>query len=248
MLNRILFTCLVAGILAGVVASAMQHFTTTPLIWEAEVYEQSAASQMQDGSNKDEAMQGGTFRSGSHAHTSDGAKKDEWRPSDGLERTFYSSISTIVTAFGFALMLLSAMILSRATINARTGLAWASAAFVALGFAPALGLSPELPGSAAADLGARQIWWFGTAIATAAGIWLCLRVSSPLAIISGIVLIVLPHIIGAPHPSELTSKVPSELAGHFASTSLAVQAVIWLSIGTIAGYIWQHTGQQETAL
>jgi cobalt transporter subunit CbtA len=108
-------------------------------------------------------------------------------------------------------------------------------------------LNPELPGSAAADLGARQIWWFGTAVATAAGIWLCLRVSSLLAIISGIALIVLPHIIGAPHPSELTSKVPSELAGHFASASLVVQAVIWASIGTVAGYIWQRTGQQAPA-
>jgi cobalt transporter subunit CbtA len=247
MLNRILFTCLVAGILAGLAASAMQHFTTTPLILEAEVYEQSAESQMHDGSNKDETTQGWMFRSGNHAHTSDGAEKDEWVPSDGLERTFYSFISTIVTAFGFALMLLSTMILSRAAINAHTGLAWAVAAFVAIGLAPALGLNPELPGSAAADLGARQIWWFGTAVATAAGIWLCLRVSSLLAIISGIALIVLPHIIGAPHPSELTSKVPSELAGHFASASLAVQAVIWASIGTVAGYIWQRTGQQAPA-
>jgi cobalt transporter subunit CbtA len=244
MLNRILFACLVAGILAGLAASVTQHFTTTPLILEAEVYEQDVANQTRDSSNKDGAEQALLIPASSHAHASDSAEQEEWVPGDGLERTFYSSISTIVTAFGFALMLLSAMILGRAVINVRTGLAWAAAAFVAVGLAPGLGLNPELPGSAAADLGARQIWWIGTAMATAAGIWLCLRVSSALAIASGIVLIVLPHIIGAPQPQELASKVPSELAGHFASASLAVQAVIWAIVGTIAGYVWQRTGQR----
>lgn len=247
MLNRILSACLVAGILAGLAASAMQHFTTAPLILAAEVYEKSGESQARHSSNKDGAVQAQLMLASSHAHAPDGAEKDEWAPNDGLERTFYSSISTIVTAFGFALMLLSVMILSGAAINARTGLAWAAAAFVAIGLAPGLGLSPELPGAAAADLGARQIWWFGTAIATAAGLWLCLRISSPWVIASGIALIVLPHLIGAPHPHELASKVPSELAGHFASASLVVQAAIWAMVGAIAGHIWQRTGQRAPA-
>lgn len=247
MLNRILFACLVAGVLAGLTASVMQYFMTAPLILEAEVYEQDVASQTRDSSNKDGAVQTLLIPAGSHVHASDGAEQEEWAPGDGLERTFYSSISTIVTAFGFALMLLSAMILSKVAISARSGLAWAAAAFIAVGLAPGLGLSPELPGSAAAELGARQIWWIGTAVATAGGIWLCLHVSSASAIASGIALIVLPHIIGAPHPHELTSMVPSELAGHFVSTSLAVQAVIWAIVGTIAGYVWQRTGQPASA-
>ena len=35
--------------------------------------------------------------------------------------------------------------------------------------------------------------------------------------IGGVVLIALPHIVGAPHPHEFVSTAPAELAGHFAA-------------------------------
>jgi cobalt transporter subunit CbtA len=246
MLNRILAACLAAGILAGLTAAALQHFTTTRLILAAEIYEKSGEAKSHHSANS------GDFRFGQArlflAHNETAIVEDaEWAPGDGLERTFYSSVATIATAFGFALMLVSAMILSGAAITARAGLAWAAAAFVATGLAPSLGLSPELPGVAAADLAARQLWWAGTAAATVAALWLTLRVSSPWAIGAGLVLILLPHIIGAPHPHELTSKVPAELAGHFASASLVVHAVIWAMVGAIAGYVWQRTERQALA-
>ncbi|MEI2612914.1 MAG: CbtA family protein [Candidatus Promineifilaceae bacterium] len=47
----------------------------------------------------------------------------------------------------------------------------ASPASLAFQLAPAFGLPPELPGMAAADLGARQVWWCGTALATGVGIF-----------------------------------------------------------------------------
>ncbi len=163
-----------------------------------------------------------------------------WAPTDGWERAAFTTLATVGTSFGLGLILLGAMILADARIDARHGLMWGAAAFAATGLAPALGLSPELPGAAAADLIARQLWWFGTALATSAGLFLTLRVSTLPAIAGGAVLIVLPHVIGAPHPEAFTNAAPSELAGHFAAASLVVHAVAWTLTGVVAGFVWHR--------
>jgi cobalt transporter subunit CbtA len=240
MLNRILWAALVAGIVAGLATSVLQHFTTTPLILAAERYEGGGAAAA---SGFGAARLTLVHDHGDHAAGEGGP----WAPADGLERTLYTSIATLGSTFGFALILLSAMILANARITARTGLLWGLAGFVAAGLAPALGLSPELPGSAAAELGSRQLWWIGTAVATAAGLWLALRVSTPLAIGAGIALLILPHLIGAPHPEGFISDVPSELAGEFAVASLVVLAVSWTLAGSVAGFVWAR-GEEKRAV
>lgn len=240
MLNRILAACLSAGILAGLATAILQEFTTTPLIIKAEVYEEPEAPALDQSSFHLNDQHGARLIYVDAGHGAGEGEAEEWAPSDGIERTLFTSVSTITAGFGFALMLVSAMILAGARITARSGLAWAAAAFVATGLAPALGLSPELPGSAAAELVARQIWWVSTAAATAVGLFLALRISTPVTIAAGIALICIPHIIGAPHPHEFTSNVPSELSGHFASASLVVHAVMWALVGVVAGYVWQR--------
>ncbi len=250
MLHRILFAALAAGIIAGLATSVLQHFTTTPLILQAELYESGEAAAVHSGlapSGSEGSSFGGARLILAHAgedHADDGAV---WAPADGMERTLYTSVVTIGTAFGFALILLSAMVLSDVRITARSGLMWGAAGFAAAGLAPALGLSPELPGSAAAVLEDRQIWWIATALATAAGLWLALRVSKPWAIAGGIVLIVLPHAVGAPHPEGFISDVPAELSGHFAAASLVVLAVVWALSGTVAAYVWERGEQKRAA-
>ena len=206
MLHRILFAALAAGIVAGLATSALQHFTTTPLILQAELYENGEATgAVHSGlapSGSDGTPFGGARLILAHAgedHAEDGAV---WAPADGLERTLSTSVVTMGTAFGFALILLSV--------------------------------------SAAAVLEDRQIWWIATALATAAGLWLALRVSKPWAIAAGIVLMILPHVVGAPHPEGFISDVPAELSGHFAAASLVVLAVIWALSGTVAAYVWQR--------
>ena len=220
--NRVVVSTLVAGLFAGLVTATLQQLSTTPLIIEAEKYEGNGHE---------------------HEHEDEHRAEEEangWAPAEGFERMFYTSITTIATAFGFALILLVGMILAKEAISVRTGLAWGAAAFVATGLAPAFGLSPELPGSATGELGSRQMWWVGTIFATAVGLWLVLKVSSLIAVVMGLVLIIAPHVIGAPHPVEFTSEVPGELTAHFVSTSLAVHAVMWSLIGAIIGYMWSR--------
>jgi cobalt transporter subunit CbtA len=228
---------LAAALVAGVAVSVLQQGTTTPLILEAERYEVAA--------DAPGASAGAHHHGASGPRAETAAETVAWGPRDGLERTLFTSLSAIGMTFGFALILLALMVLSRARIDARSGLAWGLAAFAATGLAPALGLAPELPGSAAAELTSRQMWWAGTAISTAAGLFLVVRVSTPAAITAGLGLLVVPHLIGAPHPDALTSGVPSELSGRFAAASLVVHAVAWSLTGVVAGYVWRRLGERE---
>ncbi len=242
MLIRFLWVGLMAGLLAGVPTAAIQHFTTTPLIIQAELYEQAEHSDHAALGGPALLQGGAVIPAGyllAHGPATEGAS-DEWAPDEGLERTFYTSIATIITAIGYAFMLLAAMFLAKSEITPRTGLLWGLAGFAAAGLAPSLGLSPELPGAASAGLLSRQIWWITTVVTTACGLWMLLRISTPLAIGIGVVLMVVPHFIGAPHPELLTSEVPSELAAHFASSSLVLHAIIWALAGTFVGFMWQR--------
>jgi cobalt transporter subunit CbtA len=227
MLTRILSVGLLAGLLAGLLVAALQQVTTTPLVLAAETYEKpaeaSAAPKAQHGHHGVEA----------HSHG------DGWKPADGMPRFFFTAITTIATAVGVAFVLMAAMVFAGVPIDERRALAWAAAGFIACGLAPAAGLAPELPGSAAGDLVARQLWWVGTAIATAVALWAFLRADHhPVVRLGAIVLLLAPHFIGAPHPHELESKVPAELAAQFTALSLVVQALLWALVGIGIGLLW----------
>jgi cobalt transporter subunit CbtA len=246
MTTRLFATGLLAGFLAGLLIAGLQHFTTTPLIIAAEVYENQGAQPHVHPS----AAPAGTFGEArlilvhsEHDQAAEG--QSEWAPADGIERTFYTSTVTVATAVGFALMLLAGMLAAGDRIDRWQGLMWAAAGFVVTGLAPSLGLPPELPGMSAADLVERQTWWIGTAAATAAALWLLLRSRSTALQAAGLVLLIVPHVFGAPHPGQVEAgAVPAELAARFAATSLAVHAALWAVTGFLAGWLWERN---ETA-
>jgi cobalt transporter subunit CbtA len=256
MLTRMMAAGLLAGVVSGLFVSGMQHVTTVPLILHAEAYEKlSVKPAAHDHSSLNSP---GIDRASEPklvlVHTDQPPEGDAagaaqaapaWAPADGLERTVATSVATIGTAAGFALMLLALMLASGASITPRDAALWGVAGFFITGLAPGIGLPPELPGSAAADLVSRQIWWLATAAATAAGIWLMFRTSGPARLAAGIALIAAPHLIGAPFPSEYASTAPAELAGRFTSASLAVHAVLWVLVGATSGYFWQRLSRSQ---
>lgn len=238
MVNRVLAVSLLAGLLAGLLIAALQHVTTTPLILKAESYEAalSAASPTLAGF-RDSAPAGEARLFLAHGGHGDGSEA-EWKPRDGFQRTAITSLVTIATAVGFAALLLGGMIAANERIDDRRALVWAVCGFLAFGLAPAIGLAPELPGSAAADLVHRQIWWIATALCTAAGLFLFLRMEAPWLRALALPLILAPHLVGAPHPAGPESRVPAEIAAHFAALSLGVQAALWLATGLAVGLLW----------
>jgi cobalt transporter subunit CbtA len=230
MIGRVILAALLAGIAAGLFYGAVQHVRLTPLILEAEKYENAGG-----GHSHDHAA-ATTTTTQSAPVTEAAPEKKAWAPADGAERTFYTFIASIVAAAGFAAMLAGISILSGIQITPRNGLIWGIAGFLAVHLAPAASLPPELPGMPAGDLLARQAWWVGTIVATSLAIWLFTQRNEMWAKVTAVILVALPHIIGAPMPPTHESGVPAVLSAEFAANTLAVAALMWLAIGGFLGF------------
>jgi len=204
-----------SGALAGLALFAVQHFTVIPLIKTAETYEAAAQRANPGMTHEDEG----------------------WQPANGWERTSFTALTTMFSGIGFAAMLFGSLSLSGSSVNARRGALWGLAAFACFGLAPALGLPPLPPGAAVAGVYERQVWWVGTAIATATGLWLLTREGRNWPIrTAGVVFLLLPHLIGAPTAIG-QNAVPAQLLHRFAVTSLATTGMFWLLLGTVGGFI-----------
>ncbi|WP_026380216.1 CbtA family protein [Afifella pfennigii] len=232
MFRNIVLSAAAAGLVAGLVAALFQHFVTTPLILEAETYEMAALGTPAPGE------EGLSVTASTHG---DGAA---WAPHDGLERTLYTTGASIVMGLGYALLLLGAMVALGRKIDAHRGLLWGLGAFAATSLAPALGLPPELPGSAAAELGLRQTWWIATALATAIGLAAMFLSQNWAVRIVGLAILLVPHVVGAPPPPAPASGVPAEIAGHFAAASLVLAGITWSLIGLVGGASYRRLAER----
>lgn len=231
MMRRIFLTALIAGTLAGLFAAGLQQLKLIPLIAAAEVYE--AAGAQADHHRQD------IVTHAEHQH----AAAAEWEPAPGIERAGYTLLADLLAGIGFALLLTGAVALARScgyAIDARYGLLWGTAGFTVFALAPAIGLPPELPGMSAADLAARQQWWLLTAAATGAGLGLLVFARPSAFRVLGIVLIAMPHLIGAPVAPQDGAAVPAELAAEFATASLATAAAFWLLLGSLSGWLYRR--------
>jgi len=157
-----------------------------------------------------------------------------------------TAVANIVLATAFALFLGAAMQL-RASTGWRAGLLWGLAGYVAFFVAPAIGLPPELPGTQSPALGERQLWWVATAACTAAGLWIAVFPSHPAARILGVLLIVAPHVAGAPHPAAHRSSAPAELGAAFTSATYLANAAFWLALGALAGFFMRDATPSRSA-
>ncbi len=225
MIGRILLTALVAGALAGVLVFAAHTVKTTPLILHAEVYENAAQSDAH-----------GVATSAGETES----ETEEWAPEDGFERAAYSLLADLLTSIGFAFVLVGAIALSRREVDWRRGMIWGLCGFAAFFVSPSLGLAPELPGMQAADLQARQIWWIATVALTAGGLALLFLADRRAIKAAGVLLIVIPHLVGAPTHEIQPGGVPAELAAEFAIATLVVTGLFWLLLGGLTGHFYRR--------
>ncbi|WP_428030863.1 CbtA family protein [Ancylobacter sp.] len=225
--RTILFVAALAGIGTGLAVSALHLFTTVPLILQAETFEGGA----------EDAPALAAAAAHEHAPGTAAHDEDEWSPADGLERNGLTVIFTVLTGFGFALLLVAASEVTGGLSGWHQGLLWGLAGFAVFSLAPGLGLPPELPAMPAADLAARQLWWIGTAAATAGGLALLVFGRSPLLAVLGVALIVAPHVIGAPQPDSHESPIPEALHHSFVVASITVSFVFWVLLGGLAGWL-----------
>lgn len=226
MIKRIARTAGFSGLLAALLLTLLQSLWVTPLILQAESFE-STAPVAEHHAHADTAV-------AAHAHDD-----DAWAPEDGWQRLLSTTGGNLVVAVGFALIL-AALYSLHAPGRVATGALWGLAGFAVFCLAPTLGLPPELPGTAAADLGLRQNWWVGTAAATAAGLALLVFARHWLFKVLGALLLVAPHLIGAPQPEVHQSLAPEALESQFILASWLTNAAFWLALGVLSAWLFRR--------
>jgi cobalt transporter subunit CbtA len=221
--RSIVFSAALAGLIVGAVISVAQFFGTVPLIQQSEVYEHKAAAEPLPAAHEHGAA--------AHDHDKAHGHDSEWEPEAGLPRNSFTVAANILTAIGFALLLTGTYAVRGRPVTWREGLLWGLAGFVVFTAAPGLGLPPELPGMAVAELTARQTWWIATAVATAGGLFLVAFRPAAWAAVLGLGLIALPHLIGAPLAPESHSEVPAALSHRFIVVVTLTSLLFWTLLG-----------------
>jgi cobalt transporter subunit CbtA len=211
--RKLVFTALCAGLLAGVFAAAAHQIATVPVILAAESYEQPAAAAHEPGA--------------------------AWQPESRAERAAYALLADVLTGIGFGLLLAAGLSMRGGETTWRQGLSWGLAGFAAFTLAPGLGLPPQLPGAETAPLLARQLWWLGTAAATAGGLGLFAFTKHARWAVLATVLIVLPHLYGAPQPLEPRMAAPAAVVHHFVVAVTVVNFLFWIVLGALTGCFYE---------
>lgn len=217
MLSKLLTSALFAGAAAGLIAGLLQLVFVQPVLLHAELYEGG------------ELVHFGAAAISAHPEL----------PGFDPARDLLSIVFTMLTYTGYAMMLVALMLLAEergADVTARSGIIWGVAGFIAAHLAPGFSLAPELPGVAAADVGARQVWWFATVAAAGIAMWLLAFGRNWAMWGVAVILLTAPHLIGAPEPDSFSGPVPTELAALFAARAFGVGLAAWAMLGCCAAY------------
>ncbi len=217
-MRALLMAGIIAGAIAGAIVTAAQFVRVIPLIEAAEAYE--------TGSRVD--AQGRHGRAG-HPGRDGGPRR-------GIARHLGTLGANLIAGIGFGLLLVAGLAAAGRS-GWRSGLFWGLGGFAAFALAPALGLPPKLPGATTADLAARQIWWVGAAAATAGALWLIFLSRRLPIVLVGVLLLLSPHLLGAPRPAEHGGSAPASMAHEFVVATLATNAVFWVVLGLAAGQL-----------
>lgn len=243
MIQRMVTSALFAGFAAGLLAALLHFAFVQKLILVGEGYESGAVQHFggvaagehgHDAATAPEAAPAATAEDGHDSHSHEASAPAE-------NRNAMTSLFFGLTYIAYALLLTAGFGLAQVygkEIGLREGLLWGLAGFAAFQLAPAMGLAPELPGTMAADLTARQVWWLGTAVSTGLALAVLGYGKGALSLALAALMLALPHVIGAPHPEGFSGVAPPELAAAFAARSLGVGLIVWVALGALAGQFW----------
>lgn len=228
MLSRVLTSALFAGAAAGLLIALLQFLFVQPVLLHAELYE-----------------------TGELVHFG-GAAVSAHPELPGLfaepVRNGLSIIFTMLTYTGYALVMVALMSIAEGmghAVTARTGILWGLAGFITFHLAPGFTLAPEVPGVAAADVVSRQIWWTATVATAGIAMWLLAFGGNIVSYAIAAILLMLPHLIGAPEPESFSGPVPTEIGALFAARAFGVGLAAWALLGCFAGYFWQAEEKQQ---
>jgi cobalt transporter subunit CbtA len=182
-----------------------------------------------------DATQGSADHEAQHAHDAP-HQHGGWQPDDGAERTFYTALADVSMAVGYGLLLAAAIGLRGRPVDWRVGMLWGVAGYAVFFLAPSLGLPPELPGTAAAPVAARQGWWIATAMSTATALALLAFGRHWSLKLAAVALLFVPHLVGAPQPLVHDSVAPAYLQSSFVYATALANGAFWLALGGLTGF------------
>jgi cobalt transporter subunit CbtA len=237
---KFLLAALVAGIVAGIAMTAAQTVKVVPLILHAEKYEK-APDHHHGAAIEHDAGQDGSHMAAVDAGTSEG---DGGRLF-GIGRFGGTLMANLVTGAGFALLLGAIVLISGREITIANAFGWGLCGWFAVQFLPAMGLAPELPGMPAADLAMRQTWWVSAVLASAAGLWAVVFLKKVALRVGGLLLLAIPHLVGAPQPDDIASDVPAHLASEYTVAALATTLFFWLVLAYLLAWSNERFGVAE---
>jgi cobalt transporter subunit CbtA len=245
MIVRLLLAALAAGLIAGMAMTPAQYAKIVPLIVHAETYENGDAGHDHGVSETASAVEPAGHDHAAHDHGDEESVL-------GFGRLGNTILANLVAGCGFALMLAAVALLSgfefpKGREGVVRGVLLGAAGWFSVQLAPSFSLPPELPGFPYADLFARQSWWMITVALSAAGVWLIAVRREWLLNLAGVVLIVAPHIWGAPQPDDISSELPALLAAEYASAALATTLFFWLLLGGLLGSFLSRIPEEHTA-
>ena len=215
--KELLIAALWTGLLSGLLLTAVQQIQVIPTLLKAEVYEQNTSALTE-----------------SH-------EQPEWQPENGWQRTAYTAAANISLGVGFSLLMGAIMCSKARPDNWRIGILWGMAGYLSFFVAPSLGLPPEVPGTLAAKLEDRQSWWLITVLDTGFGLSLLAFALTRTNQFFGAVLLVAPHLIGAPQPEVAGSAAPDDLVQTFITATALANAIFWLAIGGLMGWFYKKS-------
>lgn len=228
MFSRVVTAGLFSGCIAGLLGGLLQLYFVQPVLLHAELYESGQLIH---------------FGSNAMAHSHQGHNDFD------MMRDLLSLGFSMAIYVGYGLIMVALMAIrmeSDPMISIRQGLVWGLAGFIAVHLAPGFGLPPEVPGVASASLESRQIWWGGTVLASALAFWMIAFGRSSLAFGLAIILLLTPHVIGAPEPEMLTGPVPPEIASHFAARAFGVGIASWALLGLFSSYFLSLSASEKS--
>ena len=226
MFNRMVRTAAAAGLLAGLMLTGVQHLQVTRIIAQAEVLESAGEVAPVVHTHADGAQH---VHEAAHEHGG-------WQPEDGVERTLYTALADVSMAVGYGLLLAAAIGLRGRPVDWRSGLLWGVAGYTVFFLAPSIGLPPELPGTAAAPVAARQGWWIATAMSTATALALLAFGRHWALKLAAVALLMVPHRVGAPRPLLHAGVAPEHLQRSFVYATALANGVFWLALGALTGF------------
>jgi cobalt transporter subunit CbtA len=240
--RRLLVTAVLAGLLAGLFVTVVHQVATVPVILQAEVYEKAADAAAEKAAPPPAAPTDSNMAAMSH-DAADGHHDHDasaWEPQDGIERTAFTVVADVLTGIGFSLLLAAGFAFRGGAMDWRKGLYWGLAGFAVFSLAPGLGLPPEVPGTEAAPLLQRQIWWVATALLTGGGLALIFLGRRAALAVLGIAFLVLPQAYGAPRLAEAHSAAPEALARQFIVAATMASLLFWVVLGSFTGFFYQR--------